>query len=85
MDSRQSRAQGRKVEEEKYVLQNQRNTFTESEKYIYRIREIHLQNQKNTGASLEGGGRVGFKAGKLRSRKIGEMCCTESEKYGFRI
>ena len=26
--------------------------FTESKKYIYRIREIHLQNQKNTNASL---------------------------------
>ena len=56
MDSSQSWAQGREVEEEKYVLQNQRNTFTEPEKYIYKIREIHLQNQKNTGASLEGGG-----------------------------
>ena len=47
LDSRQSRAQGRKSEEEKYVLQiqrntftKQRNTFTESEKYIYKTRRI---------------------------------------------
>ena len=77
MDSRQSRAQGRKVEEEKYVLQNQRNKFTESEKYIYKTRRIQVHHLRGEGGLDSRQSR----AGKLRSRKIGEICCTKSEKY----